>query len=110
MTLLFTTNPPPASGIYPLSLHDALPILIGSTSPPRRSCSRGPSSNSIFSHSCAAIRQKIELELGPREQDRKSTRLNSSHITITYAVFCLKKKTTRRLATIHAHILHKIDT
>src|SRR5437773_11423740 len=28
----------------------------------------------------------------PRKQDRKSTRLNSSHITISYAVFCLKKK------------------
>src|SRR5207249_7521536 len=29
-----------------------------------------------------------------REQDRKSTRLNSSHVSISYAVFCLKKKTT----------------
>src|SRR5688500_19611722 len=31
---------------------------------------------------------------GPRELDRKSTRLNSSHLVISYAVFCLKKKTT----------------
>src|SRR5207249_8510979 len=30
--------------------------------------------------------------LGPRSQDRKSTRLNSSHVSISYAVFCLKKK------------------
>src|SRR5688500_20307623 len=29
---------------------------------------------------------------GPRKQDRKSTRLNSSHLVISYAVFCLKKK------------------
>src|SRR5437773_8357821 len=32
-------------------------------------------------------------EPDPRDEDRKSTRLNSSHITISYAVFCLKKKT-----------------
>src|SRR5437773_6972669 len=35
---------------------------------------------------------KRELMLAHEEQDRKSTRLNSSHITISYAVFCLKKK------------------
>src|SRR3712207_7691097 len=35
-----------------------------------------------------------------RRQDRKSTRLNSSHANISYAVFCLKKKTTR-LTSIH---------
>src|SRR5437773_7886821 len=40
-----------------------------------------------------------ELELEGRQEDRKSTRLNSSHITTSYAVFCLKKKRTanRRL-------------
>src|SRR3712207_7564477 len=32
------------------------------------------------------------LDLGPDERDRKSTRLNSSHANISYAVFCLKKK------------------
>src|SRR2546430_11779793 len=35
--------------------------------------------------------------------DRKSTRLNSSHSQISYAVFCLKKKKTRRLTTSHVH-------
>src|SRR3712207_7763081 len=34
----------------------------------------------------------IPVELSPRELDRKSTRLNSSHANISYAVFCLKKK------------------
>src|SRR5438874_8041631 len=33
-----------------------------------------------------------DLSFLPREQDRKSTRLNSSHVEISYAVFCLKKK------------------
>src|SRR5438067_655811 len=35
------------------------------------------------------------IGLGPREVDRKSTRLNSSHVSISYAVFCLKKKINR---------------
>src|SRR5256885_2604409 len=37
--------------------------------------------------------------------DRKSTRLNSSHLVISYAVFCLKKKKYRRLASFHANSL-----
>src|SRR3712207_7696417 len=36
---------------------------------------------------------------GGHIEDRKSTRLNSSHANISYAVFCLKKKTTRKLPT-----------
>src|SRR5438309_4345409 len=37
-------------------------------------------------------RQQREVAAGPRCEDRKSTRLNSSHSSISYAVFCLKKK------------------
>src|SRR5437773_9606712 len=40
-----------------------------------------------------AARGRRRRARGAEEQDRKSTRLNSSHITISYAVFCLKKKT-----------------
>src|SRR5690625_3571041 len=40
-------------------------------------------------HLCAAARQTMDDE---QQQDRKSTRLNSSHVAISYAVFCLKKK------------------
>src|SRR5690606_41380688 len=36
--------------------------------------------------------QRVHDALGVRERDRKSTRLNSSHVKISYAVFCLKKK------------------
>src|SRR2546430_7759965 len=39
----------------------------------------------------------------PRLQDRKSTRLNSSHSQISYAVFCLKKKKTSKMKTILLH-------
>src|SRR5699024_12442214 len=38
------------------------------------------------------IRGRVQPPLAPRRQDRKSTRLNSSHVSISYAVFCLKKK------------------
>src|SRR6266540_5654126 len=67
----FFFNDTATTEIYTLSLHDALPISPGGSSePPRPSTS--PST--------------------PPGRDRKSTRLNSSHITISYAVFCLKKK------------------
>src|SRR3712207_7568041 len=45
------------------------------------------------------VERVLEQELGIEQQaDRKSTRLNSSHANISYAVFCLKKKNTRHLA------------
>src|SRR3989475_2994291 len=40
---------------------------------------------------CLDTREKLEIQ-GPSQRDRKSTRLNSSHSQISYAVFCLKKK------------------
>src|SRR5947209_10108148 len=67
----FTTSS--TSPIYTLSLHDALPI---SRSGPRPPCCPGPP----------------WPWPRPPPRDRKSTRLNSSHANISYAVFCLKKK------------------
>src|SRR5688500_20220475 len=61
---------------YTLSLHDALPIC---------SSSPGVASRSRLSSCCTGRPTR------PRS-DRKSTRLNSSHLVISYAVFCLKKK------------------
>src|SRR5205807_8633296 len=51
----------------------------------------------LHRHHCASAgwfrhREQPPGELGRRNQDRKSTRLNSSHLVISYAVFCLKKK------------------
>src|SRR5437868_12372899 len=48
-----------------------------------------------------AVRQGALAHVGAilEQQDRKSTRLNSSHVSISYAVFCLKKKTVARAAT-----------
>src|SRR6267154_5332460 len=68
--LFFFFNDTATTEIYTLSLHDALPI-----SPWNR----------------AAPRPRRNVPPAPT-QDRKSTRLNSSHPSISYAVFCLKKK------------------
>src|SRR5436189_3239730 len=75
----FLFNDTPTTEIYTLSLHDALPISAASPRPPW-CCGRPSRSRS----SCCSCRMN--------ETDRKSTRLNSSHRCISYAVFCLKKK------------------
>src|SRR2546430_8190190 len=74
--LFFFFNDTATTEIYTLSLHDALPISsIGNLVCRPTPLSRGRESSS---------------RLPP--EDRKSTRLNSSHSQISYAVFCLKKK------------------
>src|SRR3989442_2704960 len=73
----FFFNDTATTEIYTLSLHDALPICVSRNLRPGRS----PRTHGITI--VAAIR------VGG---DRKSTRLNSSHVRISYAVFCLKKK------------------
>src|SRR5687768_18283539 len=89
----FFFNDTATTEIYTLSLHDALPIYaLAETS-----------------------RRMVVLEEAEREamelrgelagaQDRKSTRLNSSHGYISYAVFCLKKKNNHRDCTIRLQI------
>src|SRR5690349_23647327 len=47
----------------------------------------------------AALRTRPIRDLPVQEADRKSTRLNSSHVEISYAVFCLKKKKKRKINT-----------
>src|SRR2546428_1225245 len=87
--LFFFFNDPAPTEIYTLSLHDALPIS-GQPKPHRGRRSRA---------SAASCPRTPTPWPGPRGQeaaeareDRKSTRLNSSHDQISYAVFCLKKK------------------
>src|SRR5207253_10385410 len=86
---LFFFNHPPTTDIYPLSLHDALPI---SREPLVLGQPRSPISSRNDFTSRATRRTKSFLE----EIDRKSTRLNSSHVAISYAVFCLKKKKNKK--------------
>src|SRR5687768_17930522 len=74
--------------IYTLSLHDALPISVGRELARRRRLLRLYLLLLLVPLGIAAW----FLVAGRSDQDRKSTRLNSSHGYISYAVFCLKKK------------------
>src|SRR5436853_1048471 len=92
--LLFFLNATATTQIYPLSLHDALPIFMpfgrvhdSVTLPTGSGSARTTSTPSAI----AATRLSSSASRS-RKADRKSTRLNSSHLGISYAVFCLKKK------------------
>src|SRR5205807_10245901 len=106
----FVSNDAAHTDLYTLSLHDALPIS-GSASP--RSCWRRIWEMSVearwrMSYRTGRLLRCTEMSLvlalclaaapAPGQGanwsrvDRKSTRLNSSHLVISYAVFCLKKK------------------
>src|SRR5256885_8867870 len=88
---LFFFNDTATTEIYTLSLHDALPI-----------CHCEEAVNSVHQPEhhyldCEYQRERADgpdaVGYGaPEKADRKSTRLNSSHLVISYAVFCLKKK------------------
>src|SRR2546427_1171305 len=80
--LFFFFNDTATTEIYTLSLHDALPILrVGEKATVRATAFESAATGEV-SYVGALIGQ----------EDRKSTRLNSSHSQISYAVFCLKKK------------------
>src|SRR5258708_22397380 len=78
----FFFNDTATTEIYTLSLHDALPISIQLSA----ACKTG------FCPHTLDVRTRYHAY-----PDRKSTRLNSSHQIISYAVFCLKKKNSRRV-------------
>src|SRR5437899_3400339 len=76
--------------IYTLSLHDALPI--SDTTIVRRMNVADFEAGAIAGQPARSKRGEPALERQFGQRDRKSTRLNSSHLGISYAVFCLKKK------------------
>src|SRR3712207_9115631 len=83
---IFFFNDTATTEIYTLSLHDALPIYEGRPD----LLPGGPGGGPLDAH---LHQQRVRRRLGEgRGEDRKSTRLNSSHANISYAVFCLKKK------------------
>src|SRR5258707_15244180 len=77
----FFFNDTATTEIYTLSLHDALPIFFVA----------GVGTGGTVT----GVGQALKPRLPGLKIDRKSTRLNSSHANISYAVFCLKKKKTR---------------
>src|SRR3712207_7388617 len=97
--LFFFFNDTATTEIYTLSLHDALPISVCSWVWCLPSVWMGPAASpfatdlATYPASCVAAPGLCTWcpEVYP-VKDRKSTRLNSSHANISYAVFCLKKK------------------
>src|SRR5436305_6924023 len=85
--------------IYSLSLHDALPIFL-------LPCLllRCWPNHAVGSH---RARQGYWQRPPYSRPDRKSTRLNSSHVRISYAVFCLKKK---KIAVVAKELVHSMLT
>src|SRR5258705_1062626 len=86
---LFFFNDTATTEIYTLSLHDALPIYRGRRGSMSCRSWRGP--RQVAPRSAWWVRSPAPVRRS-RALDRKSTRLNSSHLGISYAVFCLKKK------------------
>src|SRR5690242_21805014 len=83
-SFFFFFNDTATTEIYTLSLHDALPILL-------------PTDQSLQLFLVILREPIVSLLVATEpEQDRKSTRLNSSHMSISYAVFCLKKKKKKK--------------
>src|SRR5262245_62987734 len=102
--------PTPTAAIHTLSLHDALPISLqadgafdgcrGMGGEQREDDQQEDEQARTRSHGRLSFRHVPRRALsrqepGPPRPDRKSTRLNSSHLGISYAVFCLKKKKNR---------------
>src|SRR5690606_41410861 len=100
----------PTTALYPLSLHAALPIYLLDAgragdrpevhhhhpAPPLAQLERAPVTIDELEVRRTALPPEVvgEAALAAHHRlDRKSTRLNSSHVKISYAVFCLKKKT-----------------
>src|SRR3712207_8327130 len=92
VSTFFFFNDTATTEIYTLSLHDALPIF---PFPARRTLIHLRVHEALVGDDLAIL--TVERDLDPvvhhhPPPDRKSTRLNSSHANISYAVFCLKKK------------------
>src|SRR5204862_7887444 len=103
--LLFLFKTTVTTEIYTLSLHDALPISTSASRGGQREGDRRLSQEAIRPPQGTGQAGERGPEVGGRRRgttpcgnfwstlpDRKSTRLNSSHVEISYAVFCLKKK------------------
>src|SRR5947207_3459098 len=100
-SFFFSDDPAPPE-IYTLSLHDALPISV--TMRPAAASNYRRRGRSTRNARLRLHRQRVLTSpwsgSGPvTGPDRKSTRLNSSHTVISYAVFCLKKKTTTQYSS-----------
>src|SRR5690349_24922484 len=92
--LYFFFHDPATTEIYTLSLHDALPIYPVAAVPRHHPHHRGAHRRhpAVRRGSARVVLRHAAHGDHVLRADRKSTRLNSSHVEISYAVFCLKKK------------------
>src|SRR5256885_3407248 len=98
---IFFFNDTATTEIYTLSLHDALPIS-GVGAGDREARPRGSLVHRERLARRIGVKDRV-MDHGDPTGDRKSTRLNSSHLVISYAVFCLKKKNTTNLSYCKKH-------
>src|SRR3712207_7608284 len=100
--MFFFFNDTATTEIYTLSLHDALPIFVVD----------GVLDGGAHQAACPFLAHGLDAnaaavgEADFLDADRKSTRLNSSHANISYAVFCLKKKKPRITRTATKQVNH----
>src|SRR5690242_21247891 len=94
----FFFNDTATTAIYTLSLHDALPIWV--VDRVHRDTADGRTL-ALPPHAAGLAPVDVRLvgRMRWKGKDRKSTRLNSSHMSISYAVFCLKKKKYKEITT-----------
>src|SRR5688572_32104060 len=98
--LYFFFNDTATTEIYTLSLHDALPISQPPVCGLDGDCNNGRVCGIIDEGAVAEVDHWANACVA---RDRKSTRLNSSHSQISYAVFCLKKKKNISTNTKNSH-------
>src|SRR5688572_31105593 len=94
--IFFFFNDPATTEIYTLSLHDALPIFVEDVRREGRH-EHHPDARELGVGADGAADLAAVHARHQDVQDRKSTRLNSSHSQISYAVFCLKKKKKKNI-------------
>src|SRR3712207_8363408 len=98
LSYVFFFNDTATTEIYTLSLHDALPIYRDRSRRGAGSRSGRGSAGAFGARSRLPCPFRSARTAASCRQDRKSTRLNSSHANISYAVFCLKKKKKKQEA------------
>src|SRR3712207_7034909 len=104
MSVIFFFNDTATTEIYTLSLHDALPIF-GQSVHALVDEEYSPADLGLEGITVRPAEANLEDVFVTLARDRKSTRLNSSHANISYAVFCLKKKhTSYALSVSHSRL------
>src|SRR5256885_3765014 len=105
LSFFFFFNDTATTEIYTLSLHDALPISSNAWVEPAvhaDECEHDPGDGGRHPHDSS---RKLLIR---ERRDRKSTRLNSSHLVISYAVFCLKKKNNHLLSICRYYHIYMV--